>query len=70
MIVSDLPGLREVLKHNLNCNLCGAANTEDWKFSLLKFVNHPEERRQIGKCAYMDFVANYTWQKRGEKVLV
>lgn len=70
MIVSDLPVLREVLKHNLNCKLCGADNIEGWKFSLLKLANHPEERRKIGKCAYMDFVANYTWQKRGEKVLV
>ena len=60
MIVSDLPVLREILNHNLNYKLCGTDNIEDWEFSLQKLVTHPEERRKIRKCAYMDFVTNYT----------
>ncbi len=69
IIASDLPVLREVLQHERNALLCPPTDSSAWQSSLEMLKKNPELGIRLGKNALEDFLRNYTWQGRADKVL-
>lgn len=69
IIASDLPILREILKHDHNALLCPPDDISAWLKALVKLQKEPGLRDKLGNNAYNDFVKNYTWKARAEKLL-
>jgi glycosyltransferase involved in cell wall biosynthesis len=67
IVVSDLPVLREVFNEK-NSILVGPEDIDGWVDALERLKNQ-ELRDAISRQAYEDFIANYTWDKRSQKVL-
>ncbi len=61
--------LQEVLKHNYNCLLCDPDDVEQWIEAITKLKNDEQFRSRISVTAYRDFIENYTWDKRIERIL-
>ncbi len=68
-ICSDLPVIREVLTHNVNCILCQPENIEDWKNAILALCGNTEFAKQLGQNALHEFQHKYTWKRRAQEVL-
>ena len=69
MISSDLPVLHEVLKPDKNAYLCIADDVDDWVSVLQSIQKNPTKAAQIGATAKEDFLQNYTWLRRSEKII-
>jgi glycosyltransferase involved in cell wall biosynthesis len=69
IISSDLPVLREVLKHKHNALLCPPDNVDAWKDAMELLRDDQGLRERLGNVAHKDFLENYTWQVRAEKLL-
>lgn len=69
MIVSDIPVLREVLKHDENSLLCPPQDIEVWKKAVEILSKDLELRVKLGNNAYQGLLNHYSWSKRAEKVL-
>lgn len=69
IISSDLPVLREVLQNNRNAILVPPTAIDAWKNALYRVSNNPSLAKSLGETAKKDFMANYTWQKRAEKII-
>jgi len=69
IIASDLPMSREVLKNNHNSVLCSVYKLDDWYNAINTIINDKHLSDKIRCNAFDEFVNNYTWQKRAEKVL-
>jgi len=69
IVASDLPVLQEILHNNINCLLCPSSDVQTWQNAILTLVKSPELRIKLGNVAYQDFITNYTWQSRAEKVI-
>jgi glycosyltransferase involved in cell wall biosynthesis len=67
MIASDLPVLREVLDDS-NAILVDPEDIDAWQDALVS-LRDPQRREQLGTKAHEDFVANYTWRARADRVL-
>ena len=67
IIASDLPVLREVLGQN-NSMLVAPDNVGAWSQAIFR-LKESKIRKQISDNAYHDFVNNYTWKKRAQRVL-
>lgn len=69
LICSDMPVLREVLKDGENCVLCPPDDLNAWLDALDRVLLDDDFARSLGKNALDDFLQNYTWQRRAEKII-
>jgi glycosyltransferase involved in cell wall biosynthesis len=69
IISSDLPSLREVLKDEVNSLLCDPENVCEWEQALLRLSKDGDLAQRIAQSAHDDFVCNYTWQARAERLV-
>ena len=69
IVCSDLPVLREVLRHDENAWLCTPDDPKEWIEALTLLRDNPKIRTQLGKQARQEFEAKYTWTARAVKVL-
>ena len=69
IVCSDLPVLREVLRHKDNAWLCSPDRVDQWQDALVQLHDQPDLRRRLGEQARHDFEVLYTWEVRANKVL-
>jgi glycosyltransferase involved in cell wall biosynthesis len=69
IIASDLPVVREVLKHEYNALLAAVDDINDWAQALRKLKDNFVLRNRLGHQAKSDFGINYTWIQRAKKIL-
>ena len=70
IICSDLPVLREVLKHQDTAFLCPPDEIDAWVKALMTLRDNPEIGQAIAQNAKKEFLSHYTWQARAHKVLL
>lgn len=68
IIASDLPVLREILKHEYNALLCPPNDIKAWKLAIER-LQDKALRQKLGRTAHNEFMAKYTWKKRAEKII-
>jgi glycosyltransferase involved in cell wall biosynthesis len=69
IVSSDLPVLREVLKHEKNALLCPPADMKCWEKALVRLRDDRKICHQLGMAAMNDFLSQYTWDARAQRVL-
>jgi glycosyltransferase involved in cell wall biosynthesis len=69
IVASDLPVLREVLKDGETALLRDPDSLEAWRAALATLRDDVSLRQRLAASAKADFDANYTWDKRAERVL-
>lgn len=69
VLCSDLPVLREVMRHGENALLCAPEDFEGWIAALTRLRDDPGLRERLGRAARAGFLENHTWTKRAERVL-
>ena len=69
MLVSDIPVLREVIRHKVNALLCDPENINSWIEALERLRDDSALAHRLGAAAYREFRAKYTWPKRAEAVI-
>lgn len=68
IICSDIPVLKEVLKHNHNAFLCPPNDIPSWESAITVLIEDEPTRIRLGNNAYSDFINNYTWHSRARKI--
>lgn len=68
IISSDLKVIREVLNEE-NAVLVDANDLDVWISSIKLLAEDKDLFQRISKKAYKDFISNYTWDRRAEKIL-
>lgn len=69
ILCSDIPVLKEVLKHEKTAIFCDPESTEEWIMALDRLRNCAKLRTEIGEAAREELTANYTWKARAMKVI-
>ncbi len=69
IIASDLPVIGEVLRHRENALLVDPDNLDLWAEALTELGRDEDQRERLAGQAQRDFLADYTWNARAEKVL-
>lgn len=69
ILASDLPMIREVLCHRENALLVPSDQIAAWVEALRVLAGDPSLRVKLATTAYQNFVENYTWTKRAQRVL-
>lgn len=70
IIASALPILKEVLKDGENAKLVSPCDdVQSWIAAIKYLKDQPEIARQLAENAREDFKANYTWDKRAQKLI-
>jgi glycosyltransferase involved in cell wall biosynthesis len=69
IISSDLPVLREVLRHGENALLVLPGDTGGWKRALEKLASEPGVAKGLAETARRDFSDSHTWDARAVRVL-
>lgn len=69
IISSDIPVLREVLRHNDNALLCSPDDINTWQEAICHLWNNRDEIHRLGEMAQIEFINTYTWQIRAERVI-
>ena len=69
IISSDLPVLREVLVDLHNCILVEPDNIDEWSNALKKLSNSPELNKKLSSNSYKDYLTEYTWNIRAQRML-
>ncbi|HCS76049.1 MAG TPA: hypothetical protein DIW17_19525 [Clostridiales bacterium] len=69
MVVSDLPVLREVLKHEVNCLFCDPEDINSWVLAISRLIDAPELRNTLAEKAFSDLCTHYTWDIRAQNVI-
>ena len=69
IISSNHKVLREVLEHGRNCQLCEPDDAGQWVQAITRLREDQQLCRGISEAAYRDFIDNYTWNKRVERIL-
>ena len=68
VIATDLPSLREILKHEENALLVRPDNPKALAEGILEVLNNREKATRLSMRAYED-VTQYTWEKRAQRIL-
>ena len=68
-ISSDLPVLREVLRHKKNCLIAKPDDVTDWSNCLKYLLDQPDMAEALGWQAHRDYRKYYTWTRRAEMML-
>ena len=69
IISSDLPVLREILRHDVNCLFCAPSDVDSWKTQLIRLRDDKHLRDRIGNRANNDFLSYYSWSARAKNLL-
>ena len=69
IVASDLPAVREVLRHGENALLCDPDNLESWIAAIVQIKGDRELRASLAHEAQADFRANYTWDIRASRLI-
>ena len=69
IIASDLPVLREVLKHEVNSLLCDVHDPLSWRRELVRLRDSTNLRLRLGSKAKQEFLSRYSWSSRANQVL-
>lgn len=69
LVASDLPVLREVLRHGENALLAAPDAPAAWASAIRSLARDPDGGRRLAEQARRDFLAGYTWRARAERVL-
>lgn len=69
MLASDLPVLREVLFHRVNCMLADPSRLGDWISALDELVIDLELSRTLAGKGFTDLVEKYDWNVRAKNLL-
>lgn len=68
IVASDLPALREVLRHGENAWFVEAGNSAAWAVGIGTLLSNPERATHLGQQAQQD-VQHYTWNDRAQHIL-
>ncbi len=68
IIASDLPAIREILRHNDNAWLVPPDDPQALAAGIVSVVQDAKQGRKLAKTAYED-VQHYTWRRRAEKII-
>lgn len=69
IISSDLPVLREIVRHGENAHLCPPDQPEAWVEAIEKIANDRDYAKKISAQAKRDFESKYTWKQRAQKLI-
>jgi glycosyltransferase involved in cell wall biosynthesis len=69
MIASDLPALREVLAHEVNCLLVPPASVHAWLAAHDRLSDNPVLGRTIAAASYVQYQTYHTWSRRAACLL-
>jgi glycosyltransferase involved in cell wall biosynthesis len=69
IICSDLPVLREVMRHRDNCLLASPDSAAHWARALDELTDNAGLAQSLGRKANEDLAGRYTWTKRAESIL-
>lgn len=69
IVASDLPVLREVLKHEENSLLVPPSSSKKWVEALNRICMDPSFASKLGSEAFATFNKKYTWTSRAKKML-
>jgi glycosyltransferase involved in cell wall biosynthesis len=69
IVASDLPTLREVLRHRENALLVSPDDLEAWASAVDELAADATERQRLGARAQQDFVARYSWRARARRIM-
>ncbi|WP_340117699.1 glycosyltransferase family 4 protein [Pelagibius sp. 7325] len=69
LISSDLPVLREVLRHGENALLVTPAVVDDWVAALDRLCASPSLARSLGAAGHADYAEHHTWTVRAKRIL-
>ena len=69
IVASDLPAVREVLRHGENALLCDPDNLDSWLAAIVQLKEDRELRASLAHEAQADFRANYTWDIRASRLI-
>lgn len=70
IIASDIGVLKEIIQNGVNALLVSPNDIDEWANAIQKIDSSRELANTIKHNAYNDFVANYTWDKRAQKLMV
>lgn len=69
IVSSDLPVLREILRHEDNALLTPADSVEDWSQALGRLSSDRDLAEKLADRARLDFERNHSWDVRASRVL-
>ena len=69
IVASDIPSLREVLKHNYNAIMVPPGNTKALVQVFMDILSTPQKFRNIGETAKQQVINNFTWSNRAKALL-
>jgi glycosyltransferase involved in cell wall biosynthesis len=69
IVASDIPVLNEILINGVNSYTCSPSNANEWIEKLEELGNNANKREIIGQGALNDFILNYSWEKRAQKLI-
>ena len=68
IVASDLPNLREIVRHNENGLLARHDDVAEWREKLEKLANDENLRSRLGKQANQTITSGHTWLARASQV--
>lgn len=68
IIASDLPAIREILRHDFNALLVPANKIQDWEMAVKSLYNE-EKRNFLGENGKQLIVEKYSWNQRARFIL-
>ena len=69
IISTNLKNLSDVLLDEKNCLLCSSGCPEDWVKAINRIKSNKELSEKIVSNAYDDFLKNYNWDVRAQKII-
>ena len=69
VLASDLPAIREVVKHEITGLLVDPSGIDAWCQSLVLLKKDPELRRSLGLAAQHAMTDEHTWDARARRIL-
>jgi glycosyltransferase involved in cell wall biosynthesis len=68
IVASDLPAIREVIRHGSTGLLCQPGDTASWVLAVQRLIDDPGLVRSLGDNARAIFEAGHTWHRRARLV--
>lgn len=69
IIASDLPVLREVLRHEANALMVDPTDVGGWESAIRRLRSSQELRTQLGACARSEVESTYSWEHRSTRII-
>ncbi|MCH7760957.1 glycosyltransferase family 4 protein, partial [candidate division TA06 bacterium] len=69
VISSDLPVIRELLRHNETAILFRPGDAGSLADAILYLINNPDIAQKIGKQLRIHILKEYTWRRNAERIM-